>query len=1060
MKLLIKLLIAGGALSASAFQLVLSNPVGATLGDGTGSATVTPRLNLWSDPATWGGSVPIAGDNIVIPLGKTVIWDVVTPALGSLTIAGSLIADTTKDLGLTAKNVVVSGTWRIGDSEASPYTKNASITINGAMPGTVDPTATARSIQITGNCDFYGIMPVTFAKLSATAESAATSLTLDTATGWKSGDRIAIAPTTWYGASNTDERILSADASGASVSLTVGVSARRWGQMQYVTDAGLSLTPGTLTKSAATPTIDWDATPKTIDERAEVINLTRNIVIQAPNDSDFTTNGFGVHTMVMQGGRYRWQGVEVVRGGQQGFVGRYPIHWHMMSYNMPNGMSLPSDGTFIGDISGQFIRGCSIRDSSQRAIVVHGTCGAVVDDNVAYNITSNAIFLEEGAERRNYIRRNVVLKVRSPPDTTHPVTGASRRIRAFDASTADFGPTGFWITNPDNTIVDNVCADAEGFGIWNSFAQKKSGMPGGCVGLSAQIAITPSAIALTNHTGNTGHSCRLHGMTTEFTMVDTAGNLELSKYQPQSDEVGGRSDGAPQAVGATLTGVKLWGNNNNGYRNRVGVSFTYTGWAVSNNQPQHLFGAAGDKSVATRMLRVGTTLNTDLQTAPPGKPSNIRTGIASYHHSLNMTNSLVVNHPFTEPELGALGYPVETGGAVLVAGCDETLWDLYLSTLEFGFVRNTGNKYINSIPAYRTPSRYLQQEMTAYYGGTSKGDVAYEISSAIPDPNGYVGPANNWWVYDRAFFTSGASVTQVAPSGRNGVSVDGTYYGLRLGETTSNNEGFNNRAMNVVRYNSSDAVVDTFVCPRITVSLDGSITSPGGGKGTIGSLVYNSTGAAVRGETWTITATSSTNFTVVGSVSGAKANATVGTPYVNGYIDFTITAGGTPFVSGDIFSFATYSFSTFAGLARGTAIRYSTTDRYSVELPDDPTPNTVRMVLEIKGARTASDIFIGDVPWSNSVPARVGTCTSAYSFYANGYHPSGIDIALGAGFSYTAASSLADLKSGAANRFWQDTTNNKVYFKFRGVLTHSDSTEPTDSDRYLMWTTYLGVSPL
>lgn len=55
-------------------------------------------------------------------------------------------------------------------------------------------------------------------------------------------------------------------------------------------------------------------------------------------------------------------------------------------------------------------------------------------------------------------------------------------------------------------------------------------------------------------------------------------------------------------------------------------------------------------------------------------------------------------------------------------------------------------------------------------------------------------------------------------------------------------------------------------------------------------------------ETWTLTATSSTNFTVTGSVSGAQAAATVGTPYANAFITFTLTAGGTAFVSSDEFT--------------------------------------------------------------------------------------------------------------------------------------------------------------
>lgn len=56
-------------------------------------------------------------------------------------------------------------------------------------------------------------------------------------------------------------------------------------------------------------------------------------------------------------------------------------------------------------------------------------------------------------------------------------------------------------------------------------------------------------------------------------------------------------------------------------------------------------------------------------------------------------------------------------------------------------------------------------------------------------------------------------------------------------------------------------------------------------------------------ETWTLTATSSTNFTVTGSVSGSKAAATVGTAYDNGIVAFLIVQGTTDFVASDSFTF-------------------------------------------------------------------------------------------------------------------------------------------------------------
>ena len=55
-------------------------------------------------------------------------------------------------------------------------------------------------------------------------------------------------------------------------------------------------------------------------------------------------------------------------------------------------------------------------------------------------------------------------------------------------------------------------------------------------------------------------------------------------------------------------------------------------------------------------------------------------------------------------------------------------------------------------------------------------------------------------------------------------------------------------------------------------------------------------------ETWTVTFTSATNYTVSGSVSGPTASGIVGIPYDNNFINFTIIAGTTPFVAGDEFT--------------------------------------------------------------------------------------------------------------------------------------------------------------
>jgi phage tail sheath protein FI len=77
-------------------------------------------------------------------------------------------------------------------------------------------------------------------------------------------------------------------------------------------------------------------------------------------------------------------------------------------------------------------------------------------------------------------------------------------------------------------------------------------------------------------------------------------------------------------------------------------------------------------------------------------------------------------------------------------------------------------------------------------------------------------------------------------------------------------------------------------------------TLSGTGNGTMTGLVVSQT--LGQAETWTITATSATTFAVNGFLSGIQPVATVGVPYNNGIISFTINAGGTAFVTNDAFT--------------------------------------------------------------------------------------------------------------------------------------------------------------
>jgi hypothetical protein len=76
----------------------------------------------------------------------------------------------------------------------------------------------------------------------------------------------------------------------------------------------------------------------------------------------------------------------------------------------------------------------------------------------------------------------------------------------------------------------------------------------------------------------------------------------------------------------------------------------------------------------------------------------------------------------------------------------------------------------------------------------------------------------------------------------------------------------------------------------------------GTGNGTIAGLIGGSASVA---ETITIAFTDATHFSVTGSISGAIGSGTTGVAFTSTKINFTITAGGTPFIATDAFTVAT-----------------------------------------------------------------------------------------------------------------------------------------------------------
>jgi G8 domain/Right handed beta helix region len=709
-----------------------------------GAAPTAAPVQRWSNPDTWGGSKPGPGANVLIPRGKRVLLDEDTAALAGLTIEGELAFEPDGRIELQADYVMIhaGGALRAG-SASRPVTGSATITLRGAnVDQDIDGMGTRGILLMNGTLDLHGTPPrVPWTRLAAHAAAGSKRLTLDRAVDWKAGDHIVVAPTEWYPNPNAPqdeqdawaltERLKLSSVNAAELTTTRALGGFHWGRMQYATDKGMSLTPGRFTKPHP------DAADQ-LDERAEVGNLSRNIVIQGIDDALWRNSGFGAHVMVMdRASAVQIDGVEFRRVGQAGRIGRYPMHWHLLSYD--------AAGNELGDAAGHEIRNSTIWDSRQRCIVIHGTNGVQVRHNICYDIKGHAIFLEDAVERRNIITGNLVLKVRSPSDTL-ALAQHERRDNGCGAS------AGYWLTNPDNTVRGNAVADAQGNGFWLSYPRRP-------VKQNINVPIRPNNLAHGAFENNVSRANGNAGLMLECAMIDDAGNLELLAYAPTTN---GSEYDYTNGLRFTLKGITT-AKNRGGYVNRT-ITPDYLQWAAADNIGRAFTGSVQISSTLKQSLIVGRSLN-NRQPYPADVDPQL--GVASYHSQMDIAKNTFIG-------FDNRGYVLPSNGWDRSSGAFGTD-DYYVRAVEKGLWRNPGNRLVEADPGYRALPPHLQP------GYTAASNNNWTLAGAIWDPQGYWGAAGRYSVLDVPFLAGARCVPlkSTVPAGiANGLSCPGPYYGV------------------------------------------------------------------------------------------------------------------------------------------------------------------------------------------------------------------------------------------------------------------------------------------
>lgn len=713
-----------------------------------------PACPAWNNPATWGGAVPAPGADVAIAAGQCVTLAGSPPEVGGLTIQGRLeFAEA--DIELRAKWILLDqGELRIGSAE-QPFQHHATLILSDTDAGAdIGGMGTRGLLAMDGTLELHGAAPdVIWTRINQHAPANATQLSLEQAVDWQAGDQIIVGPTDFYGQSQTELHQV-AGLAGQTLNLQNPLATFRWGLLQYASPTGMSLSDASL----ATPPADPASgnTPLVLDERAEVANLTRNIVIQAPDDALWQTAGFGAHLMIMgQASHAHIDGVEFRRVGQRGILGRYPYHSHRRSY--------VAGGAAVGDVTGDYLRNSSIHQSANRCITIHATNGLAVQNNICYDIQGHGIFFEDAVERRNLVEGNLVMHVRNPP---LPPELALKLHELADYPGMRSGSSGLWVSNPDNTVRNNIAADAQGFGLWMAF-------PPHPVGPSADVPLIPRFMRFGNFDDNTTHSNANEGTMFDQVETDNDGNIQMLVYLSTTPD-GLESFNFPidpNLGRVNFKGLKTWKNGVSGLWNRV-VNPDYTEFVSADNHERYFAGSGHDGNI-TRSLVVGTSLNNPTE-RPFRSWYGAEVAFASYHSAFNIHHNIVINFPLNTD------YPDIRGRGR--SGVLDTS-DYYPRPVEKGQIRAVDNLIIDSHPGFRAPSEYDY----------------YKLAGALWDPQGLWGAPNHWSVYDQPFFTHNANCDSSGAPG--GTSCDGNYYGILYFVVNRQGDPYDARmAMDVTRY--------------------------------------------------------------------------------------------------------------------------------------------------------------------------------------------------------------------------------------------------------------------
>ena len=473
----------------------------------TGFQCACPNIGIsavLSDNTTWPTGVTFRAGQTV-SLDFPLLLDQETPPLSGMNIVqgGRLVfcpAAHTAKLVTNFVKIEDGGSLEIG-SEDCPFVGQAEILLTGKR-GSYNSMDGEKFISVHhgGKLEIHGEQKKAWSKLRETVvrgDGKKSIYLVDNVSSWKKGDKLVLASTD-FDLNQAD--IVTVEACTNNTCYVKGlIKFDHFGE----TDSG-------------------------VDMQGEVGLLSRNILVHGEMEKscygDHLVNGeplcdhfnfdtFGGHILAREGfASFKVEHAEFTNLGQQGIIGRYPLHWHMADYVHPNS---------------SYVRNNSIHHTLQRCVTCHGSFGCVIQDNVAFESLGHCYFMEDGVEKGTVMSGNL---------------GLNTRKAKMLPSDAD--PATFWITHPESFITNNTAGGSEGKGFWFLQASLPTGLSGQLQKLKRKHFFNKNEAfhsKIGNISGNTVHSS-VFGFFFDSVLQPDQSAKGSGKYSPKKDPTNSKSE--------------------------------------------------------------------------------------------------------------------------------------------------------------------------------------------------------------------------------------------------------------------------------------------------------------------------------------------------------------------------------------------------------------------------------------------------------------------------------------------------------------------------------------